>query len=74
MKLIEEWKQAWKLLSVQANGISVALTASYVALPDKMQDVLPAKYVLIAAGAIAVLGTIGRVIQQKPKATDEAEK
>jgi hypothetical protein len=72
MKLIDEWKQAWKLLSVQANGISVAMTGAYVALPEKMQDILPAKYVLLAAGAIAVLGTIGRVIQQKPK--DEAPK
>ncbi len=73
MKLIDDWRNAYKKFSVQANGLSVAMIGAYVSLPEKMQDALPPKYVLLSAAAIAVLGTIGRMIKQEPKA-DEAPK
>lgn len=70
MKLIDEWKQAWRWFSVQANLLSVSMTGAYLALPEKMQDVLPSKYVLGAAALITVLGTIGRLVKQTPAEGD----
>lgn len=67
-KLIPEWKRAWKLFSVQAQGVGLAILGAYAALPEKMQDSIPSRYVLMTAAACFILGIIGRLVhQEKPK-------
>lgn len=72
MKLIPEWRYAWKMFSVQANAIGVAIVGAYEALPQEFKNAIPAQWVLAAAGATLVLGGIGRLVHQPtlPKASD----
>lgn len=64
MKLIPDWKSAWKMLSVQANIVGASIIGAYMYLPEKFQAQIPATAILIAAGTVFVLGLIGRVVDQ----------
>ncbi len=76
MCLIDEWKHAWKLLSIQANTVGLGIVGAYAALPEEFKSAIPAKYVLAAAGVTFLLGLVGRLVKQPdalpPK--DEAPK
>lgn len=67
MKLIADWKESYKHYSQQAKAVAASIMAAYVALPEKMQDALSAKYVMGLAIAVLVLGAIGHCIDQTPK-------
>jgi hypothetical protein len=72
MKLIEEWKQAWKMFSVQASAIGIAIPAVYLQLPDDFKATIPHHWIVMASAITAACGLVGRLIQQTPK--DEAPK
>lgn len=64
MKLVENWKQAWRWFSVQAFGAVVALPLVWQALPPDVKAFLPdgwQPYVLVG---IAAAGILGRLIDQ----------
>jgi hypothetical protein len=69
MKLIPNWRDAWKWFSVQALAAIVALPFVWASLPADVKSYLPDSaepwiLVVLAAG-----GLIGRIIdQQKPAA------
>lgn len=67
MKLIGNWRKAWRFFSVQAKAASVAMLAGWQALPANWQAMIPLKYVMGIAVAVLVLGIVGRLIEQ-PKA------
>jgi hypothetical protein len=67
MKLIEEWRNCWKYLSVQANSVGVAITATYASLYEQLKENLPPRYMMIAVVLVFVLGIAGRLIVQTPK-------
>ncbi len=67
MRLIDEYHKCWKLLSVQCNGVGVAICATYGALYDQLKDNFPPKYMAILTGVVFVLGIIGRIVSQTPK-------
>ena len=68
MKLIDEWKSAYKLFSVQMPVINTVFLATWSSLPQKFQDALPIQYVIAIAAALLVLGVAGRLVsQQKPE-------
>lgn len=72
MNLIPEWKKAWRMFSVQANVIGAAIISAYSALPEEFKAQVPAKWVLVAAGAAFVAGLAGRLVHQPDiKAPDE---
>lgn len=64
LKLIEGWRGAWKLFSMQANALGLAIVGSYAYLPSEFKAEIPSKYVAIAAGVTFILGMVGRMIQQ----------
>lgn len=68
MKLIPNWKSAWKFASVVMSGLGIAitlgletLTSAWVAMPADMRAHLP-EPAYIAVGFM-VLSIIGRIIQ-----------
>lgn len=69
MKLIQNWRDAWKWFSVQALAAIVALPFVWVNLPADAKSYLPdgaEPWVLVV---LAAGGLIGRIIdQQKPTA------
>lgn len=75
MKLVPDWKEAWKWSSMHAMGTVTALLAAWSRLPQKMQDALPVSWVIGLAVVILLLGMIGRLRDQSPKqSTDETDK
>jgi hypothetical protein len=67
MKLVEDWKQAWKWFSVQAMGFSVILLGAWEVLPSDLKATLPEDLVRLLAIGLLSLGIGGRMVQQPPK-------
>lgn len=67
MKLIDDWRQSWKWFSQQSKLAAASLLLAWSEL-GALQSSIPAKYVMLIAGSILVLGFLGRYIDQsKPK-------
>ena len=69
MNLIPNWRQAWRMLSVQAQALAVALLAGWQMLDADMRAAIPAWVVVVLACVILTGGIIGRLIAQ-PKVHD----
>lgn len=66
--LVPEWKRAWRWFSVQAMVVSTALLSTWALLPADLKSRLPDELGLWAAVATLLLGVVGRVVDQGPKA------
>lgn len=64
MKLIDNWRKAWRMLSVQINALAIV----WIALPDAKQSevlsMLPGLTANDVAGLLVALGIVGRLIAQ----------
>jgi hypothetical protein len=67
MRLIDDWHKSWRLLSVQANSIGVAICTTYAAMFEQLKDTIPPSYMAGITGAVFALGIIGRMVSQTPK-------
>lgn len=65
MNLVADWKKAWRWFSVQAMALSGAIQVTWVSLPLDLKGSIPHDLVTGAAISLAVLGIIGRVVDQK---------
>lgn len=66
MKLVSDWKQAWRWSSVHAMAAAVAVQGGWAMLSDDMKQHIPA---VIASGVtigLLVLGVVGRLRDQTP--------
>lgn len=64
MKLIPEWKRAWRMVSVQAMAVAVAAQGAWVMLPAELQSQVPDWALKGLTAAILVLGIVGRLVKQ----------
>lgn len=64
MKLIDEAKHAWKMLSVQAMAAAGALQGAWAVIPDDMKAVIDHRIVSGATITLLVLGILGRLVKQ----------
>ena len=71
MKLIHNWRRAWRMFSVQAQGTALAVLGAWQALPDEMRSVVPAWAVVTIAMLLLVFGIVGRLTEQ-PKTRSES--
>jgi len=67
MKLIDEWKSAWRYLSVQANALGSAMAIGYASMYDHLKENFPPKYMMAITAAVFALGIIGRLVSQQLK-------
>jgi hypothetical protein len=65
MRLIPDWKEAWKWFSVQAFAVIIALPAVWLALPADVKAMVPDGWERWIVIAVAGAGLLGRVIDQK---------
>lgn len=70
MKLIPEWRRAWRMFSVNAMFVALALQGAWAAMPDDLKGNLPAWLLQGITMALLVLGIAGRLVHQ-PKVSDE---
>jgi hypothetical protein len=64
MKLIDNWKEAYRFISVQANVVGTAMLTTYVSMYDKLKDTIDPKLMATVTIAVFVIGTIGRITNQ----------
>lgn len=64
MKLVSDWKQAYKWFSTQAMVGAISLQATWVNLPPDLKHSIPDKYVTYFTIAIMVFGVVGRLVDQ----------
>ena len=69
MKLIPEAKRAWRMFSIQAQAIALAVLGAWQAMPEDLKANLPPSLVYWVAMGLMVLGIAGRLIQQ-PKVSE----
>jgi hypothetical protein len=66
MKLIEDWKKAYRWFSIQLFAVIGAIGLAWPLMPADLKAYLPAD-ILPYLSAAAFLGIIARVVQQGPK-------
>lgn len=64
MKLVKNARNAWTWFSVQADVLAIAGASAWLAVPDDMRAAVPAKWLAVGAIVLAVLGIIGRLVDQ----------
>lgn len=64
MRLIPEWRRAFRMFSVQCMVLAGALQAAWVALPAEMMATIPEDWMRGITIALLVLGTLGRLVKQ----------
>lgn len=64
MKLIPEWKRAYRWFSVQAMALSLALLGAWEVLPADLKEALPEAYTRGAAIVLLLAGLAGRLVKQ----------
>jgi hypothetical protein len=67
MKLIEEWRLAWRWFSMQAMVAVAALQGGWAAVPDDLKQHFPARLVTSLSVGLLLLGIGGRLVRQPRK-------
>ncbi|WP_394540183.1 hypothetical protein PRJ39_06330 [Lysobacter enzymogenes] len=65
MKLIENWRQAWRFLSVQAMSLALAVQGVWLNIPDDLRVHVPGRIATYVTASVLVLGLFGRLFQQR---------
>lgn len=69
MKLVYNWKDSWKWVSVHAMVLAGSLQGAWLYVPEDMKASLPASFVGGVTACILVAGVLGRLVDQtKPDA------
>lgn len=64
IRLIDDWRQAYKFASMWAMSAAVALQGAWQMLPPDLKGALPDGLVTWASVALVVLGMVGRLVHQ----------
>ena len=64
MKLIPEWRKAWRMVSVQAMTLAATIQGAWVALPLDLISQVPPGVVRGVTLALLGLGIVGRLVKQ----------
>jgi hypothetical protein len=68
MKLVDDWKSAWKWFSVQLVAAATAVQLSVLAFPDGMRGWLPDWLTHVLAVVLLAAAVFGRLVDQKKPA------
>jgi hypothetical protein len=64
MKLISEAKQAWRMFSVQANTLNIAILGAWQVMPDDLKMELPKGIIYYISMSLLAAGIGGRLVKQ----------
>ena len=74
MKLIPEWRRAWRMFSVQAQALALAILGMWQVMPEDLKATLPPGVVYWTSMLLLVAGILGRLVAQpKVKPGEVAE-
>jgi hypothetical protein len=64
MKLIANWKKAYRMVSVQAMAVATAIQGTWVLFPEELRAVIPPNIVYMITMGLLVFGILGRLVDQ----------
>ena len=64
MKLIQNWRKSYRMLSVQAMAVATAIQGAWMAMPDDMKASVPPQAVYWATMGLLAFGIAGRLVDQ----------
>ena len=64
IKIVENWRDARKWISMHAMAYGAAVQVAWVAIPEDMRASVPPGIVAGITIALLVLGAVGRIIDQ----------
>lgn len=64
MRLVKNWKDAWKWHSTQAMTVAAAIPIVWAQLPTDLKQSIPDAWMPWIAGGVLVAGIIGRLRDQ----------
>lgn len=67
MRLIPEWRKAWRMFSMQALALIAALPLVWAELPPEITAMVPASWRPWIMAALALGGMAGRLIDQRAR-------
>ncbi|ANN71562.1 hypothetical protein [Bordetella bronchialis] len=73
MKLVANWRQAWRWFSIHCMATATAIQGAYISLPDDMRRSIPLWAVVVLTMAILGLGVWGRLIDQDKKGKGDGQ-
>ena len=84
MKLIDNWKQSWKMWSVRLSALGASIMGMFLyfpewtlylfnAMPKEVRDMLPDNLALFLAMIVFIGTAISRIVKQEKLANDRKE-
>lgn len=64
MKLIDNWRKAYRMISVQAMALATAIQGTWVLVPEDMKTSIPPTVVQWTTMGLLVFGIFGRLVDQ----------
>lgn len=64
MRMVSDWRRAWRWYSSQAFAALAVLPAVWVSLPPDLKSYVPEAWMPWIVSAVAIGGLIGRLIDQ----------
>ncbi|MAM25813.1 MAG: hypothetical protein CML55_10655 [Rhodobacteraceae bacterium] len=65
MKLVGDWKSAWRWFSVQAGGLVVVLPIVWAEMSDEAKAAIPEEWLPWIVSVVGACVIIGRIIDQR---------
>lgn len=65
MKLIPQWRRAWRMFSVQAMAAAGVLQVAWETHPEAIKAVVPASWVPWITVSVLLFGIAGRLVKQR---------
>jgi hypothetical protein len=69
MQPIQNWKQCWRMLSVQSMTLAGAIQGAWLFIPEDMKASIPPNVVQWLTMALLALGVAGRLVKQEKVST-----
>lgn len=64
MTLVENWRKAYKMLSIQAMALATAIQGAWMTIPEDMKASIPPQAVHWVTMALLAFGIVGRLVAQ----------
>jgi hypothetical protein len=65
LKLIDNWRYAWRLISLRAMSVALAVQATWLSLPVDLRVHIPDRATAALTAVLLITGLVGRLIRQE---------
>ncbi len=65
MRLVDEWRTAWRWFSLQAMALVVAVQGAWAAIPDDLRQHFPTWLVTAVSVGLLLVRIGGRLVKQQ---------